>query len=91
VLNAYDFGGALILHGIAPFIDGRADMYGDEHTANAYAIERGDGQRFNAAVKKWNIRWTILHPTERLVSVLDRDPAWRRAYADKYAVVHIRK
>jgi hypothetical protein len=91
VLNAYDFGGALILHGIAPFIDGRADMYGDEHTADAYAIERGDAQRFNAAVKRWNIRWTILHPSERLVSVLDRDPAWRRAYADDYAVIHVRK
>jgi hypothetical protein len=91
VLNAYDFGGALILHGVAPFIDGRADMYGDEHTADAYAIERGDAQRFNAAVTRWNIRWTILHPTEKLVSVLDRDPAWRRAYADKYAVIHVRK
>lgn len=91
VLNAYDFGGALILHGIAPFIDGRADMYGDDFTANAYAIERGDGQRFNAAVKRWGIRWTILHPSERLVAVLDRDPAWRRAYADKYAVIHVRK
>jgi hypothetical protein len=91
VLNAYDFGGALILHRIAPFIDGRADMYGDDFTANAYAIERGDAQRFNAAVKTWGISWTILHPGERLVSVLDRDPAWRRAYADKYAVIHIRK
>jgi hypothetical protein len=91
VLNAYDFGGALILHGIAPFIDGRADMYGDTHTADAYAIERGDAQRFNAAVKRWDIRWTILHPTERLVTVLDRDAGWRRAYADKYAVIHVRK
>lgn len=90
VLNAYDFGGALILHGIAPFIDGRADMYGDNFTANAYAIERGDGQRFNAAVKRWDIRWTILHPSEKLVFVLDRDPAWRRVYSDKYAVIHVR-
>jgi hypothetical protein len=91
VLNAYDFGGALILNGIAPFIDGRADMYGDEHTADAFAIERGDAGRFQTAVEKWNIRWTILHPGERLVSVLDHDPEWRRAYADKYAVIHIRK
>ena len=91
VLNAYDFGGALILHGIAPFIDGRADMYGDAHTANAYAIERGDAQKFKAAVQKWGIRWTILHPGERLVSVLDNDPTWRRAYADNYAVVHVRR
>jgi len=91
VLNAYDFGGALILNGIAPFIDGRADMYGDEHTATAHAIERGDAPRFNAAVERWNIRWTILHPSEKLVAVLERDPAWRRAYADDYAVIYVRK
>ncbi len=91
VLNSYDFGGALILHGIAPFIDGRADMYGDDFTADAHAIERGDARRFNEAVKRWNIRWTILHPSGRLVPVLDRDPNWRRAYADKYAVIHVRR
>jgi hypothetical protein len=91
VLNSYDFGGALILHGVAPFIDGRADMYGDDFTADAHAIERGDARRFNEAVKRWNIRWTILHPSGRLVPVLDRDPNWRRAYADKYAVIHVRR
>ena len=29
VLNSYGFGGALIFNGIAPYIDGRVDMYGD--------------------------------------------------------------
>ena len=91
VLNAYDFGGALILDGIAPFIDGRADMYGDDFVADAHAIERGDARRFDAAVKRWNIRWTILHPSEGLVTVLDHDPSWRRAYADQYAVIHVRR
>jgi hypothetical protein len=91
VLNAYDFGGALILNGIAPFIDGRADMYGDAFVADAHAIERGDAPRFNAAVKQWNIRWTILHPDEGLVAVLDHDPSWRRVYADEYAVIHVRR
>lgn len=91
VLNAYDFGGALILNGVSPFIDGRADMYGDDHTANAYAIERGDAGRFEAAVNRWDIRWSILHPAERLVGVLDRSPEWQRIYADKYAVVYARR
>ena len=91
VLNAYDFGGALILHGIAPFIDGRADMYGDDFVADAHAIEGGGARRFDAAVKRWNIRWTILHPNEGLVAVLDHDPAWRRVYADRYAVIHVRR
>ena len=91
VLNAYDFGGALILDGIAPFIDGRSDMYGDEFVAAAHRIELGDRQLFDAAVRRWNIRWTILHPDEKLVAVLDSEPSWRRAYADKYAVIYVRR
>lgn len=91
VLNAYDFGGALIFNRIAPFIDGRADMYGDAHTADAYAIERGDARRFQSAVQRWNIRWAILHPTEKLVQVLDRSPGWERVHADKYAVIYVRR
>ena len=30
VLNEYNFGGFLIFNGVRPFIDGRADMYGDK-------------------------------------------------------------
>ncbi len=91
VLNAYDFGGALIFNGIAPFIDGRADMYGDDFTANAHAIERGDPDRFDAAVNRWNIRWAILHPSEKLVALLERNPSWRRSYGGKYAVIYVRQ
>jgi hypothetical protein len=90
VLNAYDFGGLLILDGIAPFIDGRSDMYGDEFVAASHRIELGDARLFDAAVKRWDIRWTILHPDEKLVNLLDSDPSWRRTYADKYAVVFVR-
>ena len=90
VFNSYSFGGPLILNGIAPFIDGRADMYGDAFTFRSRAIEDGDGRAFAAAVERWGIRWTILYPKTRLVGVLDRDPAWRRIYADEWAVVHVR-
>lgn len=90
VLNAYDFGGALILDGIAPFIDGRSDMYGDDFTAAAHRIERGDADLFDSAVNRWGIRWVILHPNEGLVAVLDSNPSWRRSYTDKYAVVFVR-
>jgi hypothetical protein len=90
VFNSYSFGGPLILNNIAPFIDGRADMYGDSFTFESRAIEGGDASAFRRAVVHWGIRWTILYPKTRLVAVLDRDPEWRRIYADKWAVIHVR-
>lgn len=89
VLNSYSFGGPLIHHGIAPFIDGRADMYGDAHTLFHQKMMRGDAQALEQARQRWAIRWTILHPGEPLVRALDRNPRWRRLYADEFAVVHV--
>jgi hypothetical protein len=89
VLNSYSFGGPLILNGIKPFIDGRADLYGDDFMLGHHHIVSGDAAAFEEAVRKWGIGWTILAPGEPLVSLLDRKPGWRRAYADKWAVVHV--
>lgn len=91
VFNSYNLGGVLIFKGIAPFIDGRADMYGDAFTADAYKIEQGDAQRFDAAVARWGIQWAILHPDEGLALVLDGNPHWRLLYADRYAVIFERR
>jgi hypothetical protein len=90
VLNDYDFGGYLIFEGVKPFIDGRADMYGDAFTLNAFAIENGDAARFADAVRRYNIAWTIEPPSRAIVALLDRTPGWKRIYADRYAVVHER-
>jgi hypothetical protein len=89
VLNSYSFGGPLILHEIAPFIDGRADMYGDAHTLFHQRMMRGDVQALEQARQRWGIRWTILHPAEPLVRALDRNPIWRRLYTDEFAVIHV--
>lgn len=91
VLNSYSFGGPLILGGIRPYIDGRADMYGDGFTADHYAIVMGDKRRFDRAVGRFGLRWTLLQSRSPLIAVLDRDPRWRRIYADRWAVVHVRR
>ena len=91
VFNSYSFGGPLILNGIRPYIDGRADMYGDEFTTDHNAIIMGDKGRFNRAVDRFGIRWTILQTGSPLIAVLDRDPQWRRVYADRWAVMHERR
>lgn len=90
VINAYSFGGPLILRGIRPYIDGRADMYGDDYMKDYERIMEGDMVAVDAAVARWGITWTILSPGTALVQSLDRQPGWRRVYADQWAVVHVR-
>jgi hypothetical protein len=90
VFNEYAFGGYLIFKGVKPYIDGRADMYGDAWVQEYLAIAGGAQPDVDKAFKRWNIRWTILSPREPLVRMLDSRPGWRRVYADSFAVVHAR-
>ena len=91
VFNGYSFGGPLILAGVRPYIDGRADMYGDAFTLDYVAMLRGDMMRFRRADRRWRFGWTILPPKVGLVAKLDRAPEWRRLYADRWAVIHVRR
>jgi hypothetical protein len=88
VFNSYSFGGPLILSRIRPFIDGRADMYGDDFMFEWERIHDGDAAAFDRAARRWGIGWTILEPDAPLTTLLDKRPGWRRIHADKWAVVH---
>jgi len=90
VLNDYGFGGYLIFSGVKPFIDGRADMYGDPMLGLYRKLVAGDREAIEDTVKRYRIAWTIFSPDARIVMVLDREPGWRRLYADRIAVVHVR-
>jgi len=90
VLNGYSMGGALILSGIRPFIDGRSDMYGDALVADYVRITHGDPAAFDAAVRRWNIRWAIVPKRTQVTGVLDRSPGWRRIADDAAGTVYVR-
>ena len=90
VFNDYAFGGYLIFNGISPFVDGRADMYGDAFLAGYLRIMRPDIEAFRMAVDKYGIRWTILRTGTPIVDVLDALPGWHRLYADPAATIHVR-
>ena len=92
VLNEYRFGGYLIYAGIPPFIDGRADMYGDDFMKEYFEslnLMTSDG--LQKLLQKYRIEWTLLPPDTSAVALLDHLPEWRRLYADKVAVVHVKK
>lgn len=91
VLNYYNFGGYLIFVGIPPYIDGRADMYGDAFIKETLEGMSGNStQQLTKLLQERHIAWTLLPAKSATVELLDHLPGWRRLYADKVAVVHVR-
>ncbi len=90
VLNDYGFGGYLIFEGVHPFIDSRAELYGDAFLADYAKIISPDPKALAAAIAHYDIAWSIFPPTSPVVAMLDRTPGWRRVYGDDIAVVQIR-
>jgi hypothetical protein len=91
VFNDYSFGGWLVYKGVRPFMDGRSDMYGDKLLKLYLDVAGGDPASIDKAFARYDIQWTIVTPGSGLVRVLDKRPGWRRLYADKWAVVHMRQ
>ncbi len=90
VLNDYAFGGYLIWSGVKPFIDSRADLYGDAFLTNYAAIIAADRRALDAALAEHDVRWTILAANAPAAKLLDTMPGWHRVYGDAIAVVHIK-
>jgi hypothetical protein len=91
VFNDYSFGGWLVYQGVRPFMDGRSDMYGDTLLKVYLDVAGGDPASIDKTFKRYDIQWTIMTPTSGLAKALDHRPGWRRFYADKWAVVHVRQ
>jgi hypothetical protein len=90
VFNGYGFGGYLIFRGVRPYIDGRADLYGDAFMDRYLEIMSPDPAALDQTLSEQKIMWTLLPPDAPLVPVMDAKPGWRRIYADRYAVAHAR-
>jgi hypothetical protein len=90
VLNDYAFGGYLIWSGVRPFIDSRADLYGDAFLSRYAAIAAADRNTLAATLTGRHVRWTIFPSGAPVVKLMDKMPGWHRRYADAIAVVHVR-
>lgn len=91
VLNGEGFGGYLVFSGVKTFIDGRMEMYGDPFLARDLAAEAGHQPELDETLEQYGITWTLLSPQAGAVAALDRSPGWQRVYADRFAVIHLRK
>jgi len=90
VLNDYGFGGYLIYEGIPPFIDGRAELYGDEFIKRYVQAMLLDSDELPKLLDQNGISWTLIAPERPAALLLDHLPGWRRLYDDDVAVVHVR-
>jgi hypothetical protein len=92
VFNDYDFGGYLIANGVAPFIDGRTELYGEkffvDHNAASGLMEPENLFRLLDAYK---IEATLMRTQSAATKLLDHVDGWQKIYSDEIATIHLRK
>ncbi|MDR3469952.1 MAG: hypothetical protein P4M07_28835 [Xanthobacteraceae bacterium] len=92
VFNDYGFGGYMIwAGGPPPFIDGRAELYGEAFALDhLHATSLADPAGFNRLLNDWRIDATIMYPTTPAARLLDHVEGWQRVFTSELAVVHVR-
>ena len=92
VFNDYDFGGYLIANGVAPFIDGRTELYGEkffvDHNAASGLMEPDNLFRL---LDQYKIEATLMRTQSAATKLLDHIDGWQKVYADDIATIHVRK
>lgn len=91
VLNDYDFGGYLIAAGVAPYIDGRTELYGEKlMVAHNNFSGLQDPDDFFRLIADPRVEATLLRTQSAATKLLDHIDGWRRVYGDDLAVIHLR-
>jgi hypothetical protein len=92
VFNDYDFGGYLIANGVAPFIDGRTELYGEkffvDHNAASGLMKPENLFRL---LDEYSIEATLMRTQSAATVLLDHMDGWQKVYADDIATIHVRK
>lgn len=91
VFNEDTFGGYMIWKGMAPFIDGRSELYGEQFGLDYFnAVSLQDPNVLFRVLDEYRIEATILVPSTAAARLLDRLDGWHRVFANDWAVVHVR-
>ena len=91
VLNDYGYGAYLIAHGERPFIDSRADLYGDAFLGRFRAISELNESVLADTLRQYDVAWTLFPAGAPVLLLLDRQPGWRRlADTGTAVIVHVR-
>lgn len=90
VLNDYGYGGRLIFLGIRPFVDGRADMYGDAFLTRYRQATMDGGEALAALLSDYAIDWTVFPANSRMSGFMDARPGWHRLEDRDGIAVYVR-
>lgn len=91
VFNEYNFGGYMISQGLAPYIDGRTELYGEK-----FVVEHDEARRlrrpaeFFELLERHRIDATLLNRKTPAALILDQVDGWRKIFIDDQVVVHVR-
>jgi hypothetical protein len=92
VFNDYDFGGYLIASGVAPFIDGRAEIYGEKFVVDHDAANGlKEPEILFRLLDEYKIEATLMRTQSAATKLLDHIDGWQKVYADDVATIHVRK
>lgn len=88
LFNSYNWGGYLVwtLRDYPVFIDGRADLYGDEIIGQWWQVA-GGGETAQQILDEWDVRIILLEPSWPLVRELSQY-GWELMYEDEMSVVY---
>jgi hypothetical protein len=92
VFNDYDFGGYLIASGVAPFIDGRTELYGEKFFVdhnNASGLM--EPENLFRLLDEYQIQATLMRTQSAATKLLDHIDGWQKIYSDDVATIHLRK
>lgn len=87
--NAYGWGGYLIWRDIDVFIDGRADVYGDEFMRLHFQAEKLEAD-WREPLDAFDVDYVLMAPDAELGLVLDEAADWTEVYTDDVAVIWAR-
>lgn len=93
LLNEYSLGGYLLFSLENPppvFIDGRADMYGEEIFTDYVRIAK-ISPGFELLLDKYGIDWIIFPKDHHLPRYLMQAPGWQRIYTDEQLTLLVRQ
>ncbi len=91
LFNSYNWGGYLIwsLPEYPVFIDGRADLYGNDLIQQWHDVVNAKSNAFDS-LDTWNVNIVLLEPDRPIIEAL-KQSGWKMAYEDEKAVILIRQ
>jgi hypothetical protein len=91
MLNAYYFGGYLVNTGRKVFIDGRGDLYEKSGVLADYLALAEIQPGAFSVLDRYQVASCLLYQNEKLATVLEHSPEWKKIYSDGTTVLFVRK